>query len=238
MTRAPYILLCAFGLCSAADTEWLTYGGNHAGWRYSDLAQINTANVASLAPKWIFQTRVPGNVETSPIIRGGVMYVTGPSNHAYAIDLRTGRGIWSYSKAPPKPLDLCCGEVNRGFGVLGNRLFKVNIEDTLLALDMATGKTLWETELGDYRKGYSGTLAPLVVRDKVLVGTGGAEFGTRGFVDAYSPETGERLWRFYTVPAATAISTRLIVPMASFSSPGHTPRSVGRAGSVPAGARQ
>jgi alcohol dehydrogenase (cytochrome c) len=92
--------------------------------------------------------------------------------------------------------------VNRGFAILGNRLFKVNIEDTLVALDIATGKPLWEKVLGDYRKGYSGSLAPLIVKNKVLVGTAGAEFGIRGFIDAYSPETGDRLWRLHTVPAA------------------------------------
>ena len=186
----------------AAETGWLTYAGNYAGWRYSELAQINTTNVAALAPAWIFQTRVLGTMETTPLVRNGIMYLTAPSNHAFAIDLRTGHSIWQYSRTPPKSLNLCCGEVNRGFAVLGNRLFKVTIEDTLLALDIATGKPLWETTLGDYRKGYSGTLAPLIVKDKVLVGTAGAEFGIRGFIDAYSPETGERLWRFYTVPRA------------------------------------
>lgn len=185
---------------SAQETEWLTYGGNYAGWRYSELAQIDTTNAAGLTPKWIFQTNVPGNMETTPLVRGGILYLTAPSNHAFALDLRTGKALWHYARTPPKPLDLCCGEVNRGFAMLGNRLFKVNIEDTLLALDIATGKPLWETTLGNYRKGYSGTAAPLVVKNKVLVGTGGAEFGTRGFVDAYAPETGERLWRFYTVP--------------------------------------
>jgi alcohol dehydrogenase (cytochrome c) len=202
--NTPYRLLsviipCA-ALLAAADTGWLSYGGNYAGWRYSELAQINTSNVARLAPRWIFQTRVPGNQETSPIIRDGAMYITAPSNHAFALDLRTGQPIWHYSSTPPKPLGLCCGEVNRGFGILGKRLFKVNIENTLVALDAATGQVLWEKELGEFRKGFSGTLAPLIIKDKVLVGTGGAEFGTRGFVDAYSTETGERIWRTYTVP--------------------------------------
>ncbi len=200
MKRILCILLAAPMLWSADDKGWETYGGNNAGWRYSELAQINTENIARLAPKWIFQTGVLGHQETTPLVKDGLMYITGPSNHAFAIDLRSGHAVWHYLKTPPKRLDLCCGEVNRGFAMLGNRLFKVNIEDTLVALDIASGKPLWETELGDYRKGYSGTLAPLVVKDKILVGTAGAEFGIRGFVDAYSPATGERLWRFYTVP--------------------------------------
>jgi alcohol dehydrogenase (cytochrome c) len=193
-------LALSLALWAADDIGWNSYGGNDAGWRYSELAQINTGNVARLVPKWIFQTRVPGEMEGSPLVKGGIMYLTASSNHAFALDLRTGHSIWHYSRTPPKPLDLCCGEVNRGFAVLGNKLFKTNIEDTLIALDIASGKPVWETMLGDYKKGYSGTIAPLVVKNKILVGTAGAEFGIRGFVDAYSPENGERLWRFYTVP--------------------------------------
>ena len=202
--RVFLLTIAAVLVAFAADAGWTTYGGTYSGWRYSELAQITTANVKDLAPKWIFQTRIGGNTESSPIVHDGLMYVTAASNNAYAIDLRTGHQVWSYAKTPPKPLDLCCGEVNRGFAILGDRLFKVNIEDTLVALDRATGKMLWETELGDYKKGYSGTAAPLIVKGKVIIGTGGAEFGTRGFVDAYAPETGERLWRFYTVPASGA----------------------------------
>jgi len=200
-----WIPLALLGVAAgAADINWTTYGGNAAGWRYSELAQITGANVNSLVPKWIFQTGIAGKAESSPLIYDGMMYVTAPSNHAYAVDLRTGHAVWTYSKTPPKALDLCCQEVNRGLAVFGDRLFKVNIEDTLVALDRATGKMIWEKVIGDYKKGYSGTLAPLIVKDKVLVGTAGAEFGTRGFVDAYSAASGERLWRFYTVPEAKA----------------------------------
>jgi alcohol dehydrogenase (cytochrome c) len=178
--------------------SWVTYGRNSAGWRYSPLDQISTANVARLAPAWVLQTGT-GDNETTPLVYGGVMYLTGISNHAWAVDARTGQRLWSYSKIPPKGIGLCCGEVNRGFSAIGNRLFKVNIEDTLVALDSQTGAVLWESLIGDYKKGYSGTLAPLAVKNKVLVGTAGAEFGIRGFVDAYDASTGERAWRFYTV---------------------------------------
>jgi len=203
------LLLCTIALTAlCADVEWKSHQNNDAGWRYSELNEINTADVARLTPKWIVQTRVPGNMETTPLVMDSVIYITAASNNAFALDLRAGREIWHYSKTPPKPLGLCCGEVNCGFAALGDRLFKVNIEDTLVALDKASGKLLWETMLGDW-KGYSGTLAPLIVKNKVLVGTGGAEFGTRGFVDADNPENGERLWRFYTVPESgeTAAST-------------------------------
>jgi alcohol dehydrogenase (cytochrome c) len=178
--------------------SWVTYGKNYAGWRYSPLDQINTANVSRLAPAWIMQTGAVGN-ETTPLVYGGVIYLTGPSNRAWAVDARTGQRYWSYSKTPPKGLGLCCGEVNRGFGAAGSRLFKVNIENALVALDASTGSVIWESTIEDYKKGYSGTLAPLVIKDKVLVGTAGAEFGIRGFVDAYDSASGKRLWRFHTV---------------------------------------
>ena len=178
--------------------SWVTYGKNYAGWRYSPLTQVNAANASRLAPAWVLQGGANGN-ETTPLVYGGVMYLTSSSNHAAAVDARTGKPLWSYSKLPPKGLGLCCGEVNRGFAALGDRLFKVNIEDSLIALDARSGSVLWETTIEDYKKGYSGTLAPLVIKDKVLVGTAGAEFGIRGFVDAYFAASGKRAWRFYTV---------------------------------------
>jgi alcohol dehydrogenase (cytochrome c) len=192
--------LLGAGAFFAQDGGWTTYGGNLSGWRYSELKEIQPENVARLTPKWIFQTDVPGRLETTPLVTDGAMYFTASSNHAFALDLRTGHEIWHYSKQSQHPYGLCCGEMNRGFAVLGNRLFKMNIEDVLVAIDRPSGKTLWETTIADYKKGFSGTLAPLIAKNKILVGTAGAEFGIRGFVDAYSPETGERLWRFYTVP--------------------------------------
>jgi alcohol dehydrogenase (cytochrome c) len=194
------VLATAIGMRAQEDpATWRTYGKNYSAWRYSELKEINTGNVARLAPKWIYQSNIPGNFETTPLIFDGLMYATGTSNHAFALDVLTGRPIWHYSKKPPKGLGLCCGEVNRGFATIGDKLFKVNIEDTLVALDKRSGRVLWETAIEDYRKGYTGTLAPLAVKNLVLVGTAGAEFGIRGFVDAYNADTGKRVWRFYTV---------------------------------------
>jgi alcohol dehydrogenase (cytochrome c) len=181
--------------------KWLMYDRNYAGWRYSPLAQINTGNVAHLRPQWTFQTGAPGRIESTPLVLEGVMYLTGYSNHAWAIDLRSGQTRWHYYDAPPQRLHLCCGEVNRGFAMLGNRLFKVDIEGELIALDAPTGRVIWKVRLGDYRKGFSATGAPLVVKNKVLVGSAGADFGVRGFIDAYDAWDGKRCWRFYTVPA-------------------------------------
>lgn len=183
----------------ADPSTWLTYGKNYAGWRYSELAEINTSTVSRLAPRWIYQTGQDGSHETTPLVFGGMMFVTGPSNHADAIDLLTGRQIWHYHKTPPAPLSMCCGEQNRGFAALGDRLYKVNIEATLVALDALSGTVLWERQIEDYKKGFTATGAPIIVKNKVVVGMAGAEFGTRGFIDAYDASTGERAWRFHTI---------------------------------------
>jgi len=180
--------------------SWLSYGKNYYGWRYSPLAQIDTANIAPLAPAWILPTGVAGPYETTPLVSGEMMYITGPSNHAWAVDLLTGRKVWSYSKSVPSGLGLCCREVNRGFAILGDRLFKMNLQATLVSLDVKTGKVLWETTVDDYKKGYSATATPLVVKDMVVTGIAGGEWGIRGYVDAYDAATGARRWRFYTIP--------------------------------------
>src|ERR1700730_6332567 len=180
---------------------WLTYGKNYSAWRYSELNEINTATVSRLAPRWIYQSSASGSHETTPLVFGGRMFITGPSNHAAALDLITGKELWHYQKTPPAGLNLCCGEMNRGFAALGDKLFKVNIEATLVALDARSGAVLWQRQIADHKKGFTATGAPLVVKNKVLVGIAGAEFGTRGFVDAYDADTGERVWRAYTVAA-------------------------------------
>jgi alcohol dehydrogenase (cytochrome c) len=180
--------------------EWRTYGQNTQGWRFSDLTQIDTRTVGRLAPEWIHQTGINGGWETTPLVFDGLMYLAGPSNNSWALDALTGKPVWHVHKTPPKKLNLCCGEVNRGFAVLGDKLFRVNIEGSIVALDVKSGLTLWETRFADHLKGYSATAAPLVVKNLVVTGMAGAEFGTRGFIDAYDSDTGKRVWRFQTVP--------------------------------------
>ena len=182
------------------NESWLMYGRNHSAWRHSTLDEVNRANVVKLTPAWIFQTGVTGKFQTTPLVHDGVMYITGASNHAWALDLKTGQPLWHYTEPVPDDLIFCCGQPNRGFGMLGDRLYKVNMQATLVALDSKTGDVLWETEVADYKKGYSNTVAPLIVKNMVVVGIAGAEFGTRDFIDAYDAETGERVWRFWTVP--------------------------------------
>ncbi len=195
------LLLLIPALLHSQDTSWLTYGLNHAGWRYAELDQINNGNVSRLVPKWIFQTGINGKFETTPIVRDGMMYLTAPSNHAFAVDLLSGRPIWHYAKPIPKSVNLCCGQVNRGFAIRGGVLYKVNLESTLVAIDEKTGQQLWESQIEDVTLGYSATVAPLIVKDMVIVGIAGAEFGSRDFIDAYDAETGKRRWRFWTVPS-------------------------------------
>ena len=118
-----------------------------------------------------------------------------------AIDGRTGALIWHYERKLPSDLRICCGMVNRGFAVFGDRLFMTTLDAHVMALDRKTGTPIWDVPMADYRLGYSSTAAPLVVKDKLIVGMSGGELATRGFLDAYSLETGKRLWRFNTVPA-------------------------------------
>jgi alcohol dehydrogenase (cytochrome c) len=184
----------------ADGSKWLTFGGNYANHRHSPLTQITPANVDRLVPKWTFQTGVIGNFETTSLIRDNVLYVTGPLNVAWAIDARTGRQIWRYRRELPENLTACCGLVNRGFAMLGDKLFMTTLDAHLLALDMRTGAVVWDATLEKYSNGYAATIAPIVAKDKVIVGVAGGEFGIRGFIDAYEASTGKRAWRFYTIP--------------------------------------
>jgi alcohol dehydrogenase (cytochrome c) len=179
--------------------KWVTVGGDYNGHRFSPLTQITPANVNKLAAQWTFQTGTLGSFQTTPLLVDGVLYVTGFNNNAWAVDARTGRQIWRYRRDLPSDLHNCCGAVNRGFAAYGDKLFMETIDAHLLALDMKTGSLVYDVELADYKLGYSATVAPLIVKDKVIVGIAGAEFGIRAFIDAYDINTGKRAWRFYTV---------------------------------------
>jgi alcohol dehydrogenase (cytochrome c) len=192
-------------LAGLADpTRWLTYSGDYSGRRHSPLTQITPENVRGLAPAWTFQTGFDTRgrgFETTPLVVDGVLYVTGSNNYAWAIDARSGRPFWQYRRQLPDDLTYgASAPVNRGFGILGDRLFMVTLDAHLLAFDRVSGSVLWDVVLADYKIGYAATLAPLVLDGKVIVGISGGEYATRGFVDAYDPETGERFWRFYTIP--------------------------------------
>ncbi len=181
--------------------NWLTYSGSYQSWRYSMLDQINAGNAQNLTAQWVFQSGSLGQFETTPLVVDGILYGTGQDNRAFALDAATGRAIWRYQRGLPDKIQACCGMVNRGFAMLGNRLFMATLDAHVMALDSKSGNVVWDVEAADYHSGYVFTLAPLVVKDKVIVGISGGEYGVSGFIDAYSAETGKRLWRFNTVPA-------------------------------------
>jgi alcohol dehydrogenase (cytochrome c) len=187
-----------------SPARWLTYSGDYSGRRHSPLTEITPLNAARLVPQWTFQTGLGGHkFESSPLVIDGILYVTGPLNHAWAIDGRTGRQLWMYQRPLPplSELRVCCGMVNRGFAAHGDRLFMTTLDAHLVALDRETGKVVWDVELADHAAGYASTGAPLIVKDKVIVGVAGGEYAIRGFLDAYDPKDGARVWRFWTVPA-------------------------------------
>ena len=190
-------------LSSQDDPEsWLMYGRDYRSWRYSQLTQVNTENVKKLVPKWAFQIGTPfDKFECTPLVVDGVMFITTPYSTIYAVDARTGKEIWRYDYELPDDLAICCGMVNRGAAILGDKIFWVTLDAHLLALDAKTGTVLWDRVVGDLTNAESLTVAPLVVKDKVVVGISGAEYGIRGYIDAYYAETGEQAWRFYTVPS-------------------------------------
>ena len=190
-------------LKSTEDTSsWLMYGGNYQSWRFSPLKDINRQNVKKLTPAWMFQTGIPGQLEASPIIADGVMYLTASYNNLFALDAETGEPLWKYVHPLPADMRVCCGPTNRGVAIAEDNVFMGTLDAHLVALNRKTGAVAWNTKVDEYTNGFSITVAPLVVKDKVIVGIAGGEYGVRGYVDAYDVKTGERKWRRYTTPAA------------------------------------
>ena len=180
--------------------NWLTYSGSYRSWRYSRLDQITGENAARLKLEWVYQMPTTLMVETTPLVVNGVMYATEPPSNVVALDARTGRRYWRYQRELPKRINVCCGQVNRGVAILGNRLFVGTVDAHLVALDARTGAVLWDVPVADHTAGYSITVAPLIVKDMVICGISGGEYGIRGFLDAYDAATGKRRWRFWTIP--------------------------------------
>ena len=182
--------------------DWLTYWGDYGATRFRNLTQITDKNVAQLRLEWLFQTGAPGSSETMPLVSNGVMYLTTPESGVDAVDARSGRRLWHYQYRIPKGAKYCCGNLNRGLAILGRKLYLLTPDTRLLAIDIRNGSVLWNVEVASSEGGaYGGTEAPLIVKDKVLLGTAAGDYGIRGFVDAYDAETGKRVWRFWTIPA-------------------------------------
>ena len=178
-----------------AGDNWLTYAGDYAGHRHSPLTQISTANVRSLVSAWVYHVDGATHLEATPLVYDGIMYVTN-GNEVHALDARTGRPIWKYRDELAKRSD-----VNRGVAILGDSVFFVTSDAHLVALNRKTGGGLWDREFADTKRGAFATLAPMAVKDRVIVGVSGGDTGVRGFLAAFSAATGEELWRFWTVPA-------------------------------------
>ena len=190
-------------LAKAADEpqNWLTYWGSYQATHYSGLTQITPANVGTLRAAWTFAMPGDAVLQTTPLVVDGVMYATQPGA-VVAVDARTGRLIWRSTRQRKVRSPYEINPFNRGAAIAHDRLFVGTLDAALVALDARNGNVLWETQVADSMLGYSLTSAPLVVKDKVLVGITGGEFGARGFLDAYDIATGKRVWRWYAVPAA------------------------------------
>ncbi|MGA2509540.1 MAG: PQQ-dependent dehydrogenase, methanol/ethanol family [Candidatus Acidiferrales bacterium] len=189
-------------LHSASHPEnWMTYGGNYASQRFSELKQINKENVNSLKLDWVYQLRQQGIFESSPIVVDGLMYVTEPPTTVTALDVRTGRPIWRWTaKLPKNLLTIGLFPTNRGVAILGDTVYVATIDAHLVALDAKTGAERWTVEIGKNEEAVAITQAPLAINGKIIVGMGGGEGGLRGYIDAYDAKDGHRLWRLYTIP--------------------------------------
>ena len=184
---------------AAGPLEWPSYGGELAQNRYVNDASINTGNVKQLKLKWMFQTGIVGSFENTPIVKDGVMYVTTPYNHLYALDARNGKRLWRYKHKLGTTI-YCCGPNNKGAAISGNLVIMATLDAMLVAVDKNTGKLVWETTIANSEQGYSETGAPIIFQDKIFIGVAGAEYGIRGFISAYDLKSGKLVWRWYTIP--------------------------------------
>ncbi len=226
-TLLPLLLTCALLSCSvstppgggaafvddarlrAARAEpgnWLTYGGDYGEQRFSRLDQINEHNVAQLGLAWAFETGTKRGLEATPIVVDGVIYTTGTWSVVYAVDARSGELLWRHDPQVERRYGglVCCDVVNRGVAVYKGRVYLGVLDGRLQALDAKTGAVVWSVVTVDQERPYSITMAPRIVKGKVIIGNGGAELGVRGYVSAYDAATGELVWRFYTVPGDPA----------------------------------
>lgn len=190
----------------AQPQNWLAHGRTWDEQRFSPLDQIDESNVADLGLAWYVDLDTSRGQEATPIVVDGVMYSTSAWSKVQAIDAKSGRLLWQYDPEVPGIWDVraCCGVQNRGVAVWKGRVHSATLDGRLLALDASSGKLIWEVNTTDQEKSYTITGAPRVFDDKLIIGNGGAEFGVRGYVSAYDTETGDLLWRFYTVPGNPA----------------------------------
>jgi len=184
----------------AEPQNWLTYWGDYHGQHFSALDQITPGNVKQLQAKWSVQMPGSSPLEATPLVVDGTMYTSGQPGQVFAVDAKSGLVIWKYERKQKVLNPYQINPFNRGVAMLGDRLFLGTLDAALVSLDARTGRVLWETQVGDSMLGYTITSSPLPIRNEVIVGVSGGEFGARGFIDAYDAATGKRLWRTFTVP--------------------------------------
>ena len=189
-------------LVNAADEpeNWLMYSGTLDSQRFSGLDSIHNRNVGGLELKWAYQIPEIDRAETTPLVVDGVMFITEAPSNVVAVDAATGRPFWRYNHELPDDLRICCGRNNRGVAILGETLYMSTLDAHLVGIDARTGNLVWDSVVADYRAGYSKTAAPLIVKDQVVTGIAGGEFGIKGFIDSYNAEDGALLWRADTIP--------------------------------------
>jgi alcohol dehydrogenase (cytochrome c) len=186
-------------LTNPEPANWLMTRGRYEGWSFSPLDQINIGNVKNLTPVWSLSTGVTSGHQSPPIVNDGVMFVSTPANQVIAVDAGTGNELWRYKRAIPEGF-AALHNTNRGVALYGDKVYFAALDAALVALDAKTGKVAWEAPVEDWHNGYYMTMAPLVVKGKVMVGVSGGEFGVRGFVQAFDSESGKSAWKTFTIP--------------------------------------
>jgi alcohol dehydrogenase (cytochrome c) len=187
-------------LVNPEPQNWLMYRGNYAGWGYSPLDQITARNVKKLRPVWTLSSGVTEGHQAPPIVNNGVMFITTPQQQVLALNAKTGDILWRYKKQLPEDL-LQLHPTNRGVALYEEKVYLATVDARLVALDAATGKVIWDKPVEDWKKGYYMTLAPLIAKGRVIVGTSGGELGVRAFIAAFDARSGEQLWKTFTIPA-------------------------------------
>src|SRR5256885_9104666 len=212
-TLAAFVTLCVIGTASAQTLDdlkndgkntdnVLTYGMGYQLHRYSPLKEINKTTVKRLVPVWNLSLDNQFGEQAQPIVKDGVMYVTN-AKATVAIDVATGKQIWRtpVDWVPETPRIVCCGVSNKGAAIFNGKIYRTTLDAHVIALDAKTGVEVWRSKAAEWKEGYSMTVAPLIANGVLITGISGAEFGIRGFIDGWDPETGKQLWRHYTIPA-------------------------------------
>jgi alcohol dehydrogenase (cytochrome c) len=184
--------------------EWLMYGRDYRNWRYSPLSEITPQNVDRLKPAWAMSTGGQfGGLEATPLFRDGVLYFTADYGRVFAVDAKTGNIIWRYEPEYDQGFNavLCCGPIHRGLAIVDDLVISARLDARLMAFNRTDGKVVWETKIDDWKNGVTTNSAPLVVKDHVIIGVSGGEYGVRGYLNSYNAKTGKLEWQTYTVPA-------------------------------------